>query len=92
LGDVYKRQVQPYLISLLRQKPGEAFARLQIPALIVQGSHDIQVLSQPASSSPLHQNQSEALPYLISRPRQVHGDHDTRLLFSELIVQVSHNI
>ncbi|MFZ3153618.1 alpha/beta hydrolase [Pseudomonas sp.] len=40
---LFRPSVQPYLISLLRQKPGEAFARLQIPALIVQGSHDIQV-------------------------------------------------
>jgi uncharacterized protein len=35
--------VQPYLISLLRQRPAEAFAALRIPALIVQGSHDAQV-------------------------------------------------
>jgi hypothetical protein len=35
--------VQPYLISLFRQDPSAAFARVQIPALIVQGSHDIQV-------------------------------------------------
>ena len=40
---LFRPSVQPYLISLLRQKPGEAFARLQMPALIVQGSHDIQV-------------------------------------------------
>ncbi|MCM2319639.1 MAG: lysophospholipase [Pseudomonas sp.] len=35
--------VQPYLISLLRQRPAEAFAQLPIPALIIQGSHDFQV-------------------------------------------------
>jgi pimeloyl-ACP methyl ester carboxylesterase len=35
--------VQPYLISLLRQRPAEAFARVPIPALIIQGSHDFQV-------------------------------------------------
>ena len=35
--------VQPYLISLLRQRPAEAFARLGIPALIVQGTRDFQV-------------------------------------------------
>lgn len=35
--------VQPYLISLLRQRPAEAFARLPIPALIVQGTRDFQV-------------------------------------------------
>jgi len=40
---LFRPSVQPYLISLLRQNPGQAFARLQIPTLIVQGSHDIQV-------------------------------------------------
>lgn len=35
--------VQPYLISLLRQRPAEAFARVPIPALIVQGTRDFQV-------------------------------------------------
>ncbi len=40
---LFRPSVQPYLISLLQQNPGQAFARLQIPALIVQGSHDIQV-------------------------------------------------
>lgn len=40
---LFRSSVQPYLITLLQQNPGQAFARLQIPALIVQGSHDIQV-------------------------------------------------
>ena len=40
---LFRPSVQPYLISLLRKNPGQAFARLQIPTLIVQGSHDIQV-------------------------------------------------
>ncbi|SFI63949.1 hypothetical protein SAMN05216206_2617 [Pseudomonas guineae] len=40
---LFRPSVQPYLISLLQQNPGQAFARLQIPTLIVQGSHDIQV-------------------------------------------------
>jgi pimeloyl-ACP methyl ester carboxylesterase len=35
--------VQPYLISLLRQRPAEVIARLAIPALIVQGTRDFQV-------------------------------------------------
>lgn len=40
---LFRPSVQPYLISLLRQNPAQAFARLKLPALIVQGSHDIQV-------------------------------------------------
>ncbi|MHA6493625.1 alpha/beta hydrolase [Pseudomonas borbori] len=40
---LFRSSVQPYLISLFQHNPSEAFARLQVPALIVQGSHDIQV-------------------------------------------------
>lgn len=40
---LFRPSVQPYLISLFRQNPAEAFARVRMPALIVQGSHDIQV-------------------------------------------------
>src|SRR5476649_2474199 len=40
---IFRPSVQPYLISLFRQDPSAAFARLKMPALIVQGSHDIQV-------------------------------------------------
>lgn len=40
---VFRPSVQPYLISLFRQDPAAAFGKLQVPALIIQGSHDIQV-------------------------------------------------
>ncbi|AYF86125.1 alpha/beta fold hydrolase [Pseudomonas sp. DY-1] len=40
---LFRPSVQPYLISLFRQDPSEAFGRLRMPALILQGSHDIQV-------------------------------------------------
>jgi pimeloyl-ACP methyl ester carboxylesterase len=40
---VFRPSVQPYLISLFRQDPAKAFSALQVPALIVQGEHDIQV-------------------------------------------------
>jgi len=40
---IFRPSVQPYLISLFRQDPALAFAALKVPALIVQGSHDIQV-------------------------------------------------
>ncbi|SEP67949.1 hypothetical protein SAMN05216600_101291 [Pseudomonas cuatrocienegasensis] len=40
---LFRPSVQPYLISLFRQDPSAAFARLRMPALIVQGTHDIQV-------------------------------------------------
>ncbi len=40
---IFRPSVQPYLISLFRQNPAQAFAALKMPALILQGSHDIQV-------------------------------------------------
>ncbi len=40
---VFRPSVQPYLTSLFRQDPAAAFGKLQVPALIVQGRHDIQV-------------------------------------------------
>jgi hypothetical protein len=40
---VFRPSVQPYLISLFRQDPAAAFGKLHMPALIIQGQHDIQV-------------------------------------------------
>ncbi len=40
---IFRPSVQPYLISLLRYDPAKAFAALKMPALIIQGTHDIQV-------------------------------------------------
>ncbi|NUT75498.1 alpha/beta fold hydrolase [Pseudomonas sp. C1C7] len=40
---IFRPSVQPYLITLFRQDPAAAFARLKMPALIIQGSSDIQV-------------------------------------------------
>ena len=43
LQPIFRPSVQPYLISLFRQDPANAFAQLKMPALIVQGSNDMQV-------------------------------------------------
>jgi fermentation-respiration switch protein FrsA (DUF1100 family) len=40
---IFRPSVQPYLITLFRQDPAAAFAKLKMPALIIQGSNDIQV-------------------------------------------------
>lgn len=40
---LFRPSVQPYLISLFQHDPAEAFANTTAPALIVQGTHDIQV-------------------------------------------------
>ncbi|PMQ08437.1 Esterase EstD [Pseudomonas sp. AD21] len=43
LQPIFRPSVQPYMISLFRQDPAKAFAQLKMPALIVQGSNDMQV-------------------------------------------------
>jgi pimeloyl-ACP methyl ester carboxylesterase len=58
---LFRPSVQPYLITLLQQNPGQAFARLQIPALIVQGSHDIQVSVADAQALQLAKPDAELL-------------------------------
>ena len=40
---IFRPSVQPYMISLLRHDPAAAFAALKMPAMIIQGTHDIQV-------------------------------------------------
>jgi pimeloyl-ACP methyl ester carboxylesterase len=40
---LFRPSVQPYLITLFREDPAQAFAKVKAPALIIQGSHDIQV-------------------------------------------------
>lgn len=40
---LFRPSVQPYLISLFAYDPAEAFAAVDLPALIIQGRHDIQV-------------------------------------------------
>lgn len=40
---VFRPSVQPYLISLFRQNPAEAFGKLKMPTLILQGRNDMQV-------------------------------------------------
>ncbi len=47
---LFRPSVQPYLISLFRQEPAAAFAKLRIPTLIIQGSHDIQVGTRDAQA------------------------------------------
>lgn len=43
LEGIFRPSVQPYLISLFRADPSAAFAKLSMPALIIQGTNDIQV-------------------------------------------------
>lgn len=45
---IYRPDVQPYMISWLRHDPAKAFGALSIPALIVQGTTDVQVSVEDA--------------------------------------------
>lgn len=47
---LFRPSVQPYLISLFGQDPAEAFANTTVPALIIQGTHDIQVEQEDAEA------------------------------------------
>lgn len=58
---LFRPSVQPYLISLFRQNPRAAFANLGIPALIVQGSHDIQLKVADAQALKLAKPDAELL-------------------------------
>ena len=40
---LFRPSVQPYLISEYKYDPAKEIAKLRIPVLIVQGTHDIQV-------------------------------------------------
>lgn len=40
---LFRSSVQPYLVSLFQQDPRQAFAEADVPTLIIQGTHDIQV-------------------------------------------------
>lgn len=43
LAPVFRKSVQPYLISWFKYEPAKEITKLQIPILIVQGTNDLQV-------------------------------------------------
>lgn len=47
-ASLFRPSVQPYLISWFRYSGSTEIAKLKIPVLIVQGSHDVQVLPSEA--------------------------------------------
>lgn len=50
LNVVFRRSVQPYMISWLRFDPAKEIAKLRIPVLITQGTTDIQATAQDVKS------------------------------------------
>ena len=47
---LFRPSVQPYLISLFDKDPAAAFGQTTAPALIIQGTHDIQVEQRDAAA------------------------------------------
>lgn len=48
LAPVFRKSVQPYLISWFKYEPTQEIAKLSIPILIVQGTNDLQVENKQA--------------------------------------------
>lgn len=48
LAPVFRKSVQPYLISWFKYEPAKEITKLQIPILIVQGTNDLQVEDKEA--------------------------------------------
>ena len=63
LAPVFRKSVQPYLISWFKYEPAKEIAKLQIPILIVQGTNDLQVEDKEAQL--LKEVQPKAQPLLI---------------------------
>src|SRR5690606_13887047 len=61
---LFRPSVQPYLISLSRQDPAQALAEEHAPALIIQGTHDVQV--GLADARALHRSRTDAEMALVS--------------------------
>ncbi|MFD0896002.1 alpha/beta hydrolase [Luteolibacter ambystomatis] len=82
LNVLFRPSVQPYLISWIKYTPTEEIAKLTAPALIVQGTTDIQV--SPADADALHEAQPE------SKEVKIEGmNHVLKAVGTDLKEQVS---
>ncbi|MEB3005038.1 alpha/beta hydrolase [Capnocytophaga sp. G2] len=63
LAPIFRKSVQPYLISWFKYEPTKEIAKLRIPILITQGTYDLQVESKEAKL--LKEAQSRAQLLLI---------------------------
>lgn len=50
LNVIFRRSVQPYMISWLRYDPAKEIAKLNVPVMITQGTTDIQATAQDVKS------------------------------------------
>ncbi len=77
---LFRPSVQPYLISLFQQDPASAFAKTTAPALIIQGTHDIQVGQADAEALQRAREDAELalIPGMNHVLRIVSTDHDAQ--------------
>lgn len=80
LAALYRKSVQPYLISWFRYDPAKEIAKLKIPVLILQGDKDIQVGVKEAQK--LYMARIFSSFYIIENMNHVlkHCDSDNALL------------
>lgn len=80
LAALYRKSVQPYLISWFRYDPTKEIAKLKIPVLILQGDKDIQVGVKEAQK--LYMARIFSSFYIIENMNHVlkHCDSDNALL------------
>ena len=82
LSALYRKSVQPYLISWFAYNPAVEIARLDIPALILQGDKDIQVGTDEADK--LHTAQPTSSLYIIKDMNHVLKHCDTMQQMAQL--------
>lgn len=80
LASLYRKSVQPYLISWFRYDPAKEIAKLKIPVLILQGDKDIQVSTK--ESQKLYMARMFSSYYIIENMNHVlkHCESDNMLM------------
>lgn len=69
LASIFRKDIQPYLISWIKYDPAIEIAKLKIPVLIINGTSDIQVTESEAKL--LHQAKPDAKLVLIEKMNHV---------------------
>ena len=48
LQSIFRKSIQPFLISWIKYDPAQEISKVEVPRLIIQGGHDIQVATEEA--------------------------------------------
>jgi len=93
---VFRPSLQPYLISMLAQRPADLVARLSMPVLILQGDQDLQVAvddaarlaaALPSASACLVKGMNHMLKDVESSSNQIKTYTDPSLPLSKEVMQ-----